>query len=73
VVETREQIFKVGGLWDEGNGREIEHNLLQIDGVEEVRASTAEGSVYVRHDPAVVSREFLERTLNSPGYSPCVR
>lgn len=71
--DSKKHVFKVGGLHDELNGREIEHNLIQLDGVEEVRVSLAEGSVQVRYDPAVMNREYLTRTLNSLGYSPYVR
>ncbi|OAT82949.1 heavy-metal-associated domain-containing protein [Desulfotomaculum copahuensis] len=71
--DAKEHVFKVGGLRDELNGREIEHNLIQLDGVEEVRVSLPEGSVQVRYDPAVTDREYLARTLDSLGYSPYVR
>ncbi|SHF16167.1 Copper chaperone CopZ [Desulfofundulus australicus DSM 11792] len=65
--------FRVGGLWDSQGSKEIEHNLIQLDGVEEVQVSLENGTVEVRYDPAVIRREYLERTLNSPGYSPYVR
>ncbi|MQL53228.1 hypothetical protein GFC01_13360 [Desulfofundulus thermobenzoicus] len=65
--------FRVGGLQDDQGRKEIEHNLIQIDGVEEVRVSLEDGTVDVRYDPEVIRREYLERTLNSLGYSPYVR
>ncbi|MDQ0285281.1 copper chaperone CopZ [Desulfofundulus luciae] len=65
--------FRVGGLWDEQGSKEVEHNLIQLDGVEEVRVFLENGTVDVRYDPEVIRREYLERTLDSLGYSPYVR
>ncbi|WP_347489655.1 heavy-metal-associated domain-containing protein [Desulfoscipio sp. XC116] len=69
---ARETIW-VGGLHDVDGSREIEHNLIQVDGVQEVQVALDEGSVTVNYDPAVISGEYLRRTLNSLGYSPYVR
>jgi copper chaperone len=63
----------VGGLRDADGGREIEHNLIQVDGVRDVQVDLDEGAVTVDYDPAVISGEYLRRTLNSLGYSPYVR
>ncbi|AGK99728.1 heavy-metal-associated domain-containing protein [Desulfoscipio gibsoniae] len=69
---VRETVW-VGGLHDADGGREIEHNLIQVDGVEHVQVELNEGAVTVDYDPAVISGEYLRRTLNSLGYSPYVR
>lgn len=63
----------VGGLHDLDGSREIEHNLIQVDGVRDVQVSLDEGRVTIDYDPAVISGEYLRRTLNSLGYSPYVR
>lgn len=54
-------------------GKEIEHNLIQVDGVVDVAVSPEQGTVAVDYDPAVISGEYIRRTLDSPGYSPYVR
>lgn len=65
--------FRVGGLQDEKGRREIEHNLIEIDGVREVKVSMPEKEVNILYDPGVIREEYLERTLDSLGYSPYVR
>jgi len=65
--------IRVGGLRGAGGAREIEHNLLQVDGVREVSVALDEGLVSVAYDPSVVSPAYLRRVLNSLGYSPYVR
>jgi len=68
-----QETFWVGGLCDEDGGWEIEHNLIQVDGVRDVQVALDEGAVTVNFDPAVISGDYLRRTLNSLGYSPYVR
>ena len=76
-MSANDSIFKetlwVGGLRDSDGGREVEHNLIQVDGVRNVQVDLDEGAVTVDYDPAVISGEYLRRTLNSLGYSPFVR
>lgn len=76
-MSANDSIFKetlwVGGLRDLDGGREVEHNLMQVDGVRNVQVDLDEGAVTVDYDPAVISGEYLRRTLNSLGYSPFVR
>jgi len=63
----------VGGLCDADGVQEIEHNLIQVDGVRDVQVAIDVGAVTVSYDPAVISGEYLRRTLNSLGYSPYLR
>lgn len=65
--------FKVGGLQNDMGRQEIEHNMIQIDGVREVKVSMPEKEVNILYDPEVIREEYLERTLDSLGYSPYVR
>ncbi|MTI83340.1 MAG: heavy-metal-associated domain-containing protein [Firmicutes bacterium] len=68
-----EKTFLVGGLFSEEGKKEVEHNLIQIDGVQQVNVSLSDSAVNVRYDPGVIRDEFLARTLDSLGYSPRVR
>jgi len=68
--KTLKTNFIVGGLQDDRGRQEIEDNLKKIDGVVQVKASVADGTVDVQFDPDVIRSEYLERTLNSFGYSP---
>ncbi|KAF1085846.1 hypothetical protein SPSYN_00575 [Sporotomaculum syntrophicum] len=70
---TFKETLWVGGLRDADGGREIEHNLTQVDGVRNVQVVLDEGTITVDYDPAVISGDYLRRTLNSLGYSPYVR
>lgn len=65
-------VFRVGGLKGDEGGKEIEHTLMQIDGVRSVRVNTGDSMVGVDFDPGVTGEEYLKRTLNSLGYSPYV-
>lgn len=72
MSETVRTSFKVGGVKDEDGRKEIEHNLIQIDGVRNVAVSLPEGLVSIEFDPGVMREEYLKRTLDSLGYSPYV-
>jgi len=72
-VRSVQETVWVGGLHDSDGGLEIEHNLIQVDGVRKVQVAVDEGAVTVNYDPTVISGEYLRRTLNSLGYSPYVR
>lgn len=63
-------VFRVGGLKGAEGSREIEHTLAQIDGVISVNVSLPDGSVNINYNPGVIRKEYIERTLNSLGYSP---
>lgn len=63
----------VGGLRDEDGSKEIEHNLIQVDGVQNVDISLNEGAVTVAYDSSVIDGNYIRRTLDSLGYSPYVR
>jgi copper chaperone CopZ len=62
----------VGGLRDSQGRQEIEHNLIQIDGVKGVEVSVTGRTVDIEFDPEVIREEYLKRTLDSLGYSPYV-
>lgn len=72
MAKTARAVFRVGGLRDQDGWDEIEHNLILIDGVRDVRVSMTDGTVNVEFDPGEIREEYLERTLNSLGYSPYV-
>ena len=72
MSENARTSFRVGGLKDDSGCKEIEHNLIQIDGVRRVAASMPEGTVSIDFDPGVIREEYLKRTLDSLGYSPYV-
>ncbi|WP_238492481.1 heavy-metal-associated domain-containing protein [Desulfotruncus alcoholivorax] len=63
---------RVGGLSDEDGKKEIEHNLIQIDGVQEVEVSLNDKTVTVNFDKTVINSDYILRTLNSLGYSPYI-
>jgi len=69
---VRETIW-LGGLRDEDGSKEVEHNLIQVDGVKDVAVSLDDGAVTVAYDASVISGDYIRRTLNSLGYSPYVR
>ncbi|MCL6610430.1 MAG: heavy-metal-associated domain-containing protein [Peptococcaceae bacterium] len=69
---TTRAAIRVGGLKGREGLKEIEHNLIQIDGVKEVQISLPESTVNIEYDPGVIREEYLKRTLNSLGYSPYV-
>ncbi|WP_066634279.1 heavy-metal-associated domain-containing protein [Desulfolucanica intricata] len=62
--------YKVGGLFDEQGQKEIEHNLIQVDGVKKVDISIPEHTVAVQFDSAAIEEDWIKRTLNSLGYAP---
>ena len=64
--------FRVGGLKDDSGRKEIEHNLIQIDGVRRVAVSMQESTVNIEFEPGVIREEYLKRTLDSLGYSPYI-
>lgn len=68
-----QETIRVGGLRGDEGGKEIEHNLIQVDGVREVVVSLEQRAVTVDYDPAVISGEYIRRTLDSLGYSPYIR
>lgn len=68
-----EKTFLVGGLFGEEGKKEVEHNLIQVDGVQQVDASPENGAVRIQYDPGTIREEYLARTLDSLGYSPRVR
>lgn len=68
-----EKTFLVDGLFSEEGKKEIEHNLIEIDGVQDVKVSLGDGAVKVQYDPSVIREDYLQRTLDSLGYSPRVR
>lgn len=72
MSESARTSFKVGGLKGENGRKEIEHNLIQIDGVRNVAVSVPESTVSIEFDPGVTREEYLKRTLDSLGYSPYV-
>ena len=63
---------RVGGLNDEDGKKEIEHNLIQVEGVQEVEVSLDDNTVTVNFDKTVISNDYILRTLNSLGYSPYI-
>lgn len=71
-LQTDSIVLKVGGLRDVQGHHEIEHNLIQIDGVRHVLVSVPKQEIYIEFDPQVIRKEYLERTLDSLGYSPYV-
>lgn len=70
---TAREIIRVGGLRDEDGKKEIEHNLIQVDGIRNVRVSLQDQAVHVDYDTSVISGDYIRRTLDSLGYSPYVR
>ncbi|MFZ5646208.1 MAG: heavy-metal-associated domain-containing protein [Bacillota bacterium] len=72
MSQTVRTSFKVGGLNSEDGRKEIEHNLIQIDGVQNVAVLMPESTVSIEFDPGVIREEYLKRILNSLGYSPYV-
>ena len=72
MSESARAVFRVGGLKGDEGSREIEHTLAQIDGVHRVEVNKDNSTVDVGFDPGVIREDYLERTLNSLGYSPYV-
>ncbi|MCL4441901.1 MAG: heavy-metal-associated domain-containing protein, partial [Firmicutes bacterium] len=72
MSESARAVFRVGGLSGDEGSREIEDTLAQIDGVHSVDVSLPDSTVDVYYDPGVIREEYIERTLNSLGYSPYV-
>lgn len=72
MADKKRAVFRVGGLWGEEGRKEIEHNLIQVDGVRQVEVLPDDHTVNIEYDPGVMREEYLERTLDSLGYSPYV-
>lgn len=72
MSESVRAVFRVGGLRGDEGSREIEHTLVQIDGVHRVEVNGDNSTVGVDFDPGVIREDYLKRTLNSLGYSPYV-
>lgn len=73
TIKTARETILLGGLHNKDGGKEINHNLIQIDGVKDVSISLNEGAVTVAYDPTEINVDYLRHILDSLGYSPYVR
>ncbi|MCF8010128.1 MAG: cation transporter [Clostridiales bacterium] len=72
MTNSINKTFVVGGLFSEEGVKEIEHNLIQIDGVEQVEASVNTGNVDIKYDPEVIQDVYIKKNLDTLGFSPRV-
>lgn len=66
---TKQSIYRVGGLKGDHCRDRIEHTLSHLHGVSSVKVSLTNHQVAVTHDEAVTPSGYIEETLQSLGYS----
>ena len=66
---TKQSIYRVGGLKGDHCRDRIEHTLSHLHGVSSVKVSLTTHQVAVTHDEAVTPSGYIEETLQSLGYS----
>ena len=66
---TKQSVYRVGGLKGDHCRDRIEHTLSHLYGVSAVTVDMAAKQVTVDHDEAVTPSDNIEETLQSLGYS----
>lgn len=60
--------FNIPSMWADHHVLALRQALAQMDGVQEVIASSAYKDVLIKYDPAVVNAEALSTALAEAGY-----
>ncbi|MBC7249645.1 MAG: heavy-metal-associated domain-containing protein [Anaerolineae bacterium] len=63
-------VLNVPKMYADHHVQAVRNALLQLDGVEEVMASSAFKRVVVGYDPARLSQDAIEEALRAAGYGP---
>ena len=63
-------VLNVPKMYADHHVQAVRNALLQLDGVEEVMASSAFKRVVVGYDPARLSPDAIEEALRAAGYGP---
>jgi copper chaperone len=66
MIETLQ--LKVTGMTCGGCEKAVQNALTQIDGVEDVSASSAANLVGITYDPAKVTRAMVKERIEALGY-----
>lgn len=66
---TKQSVYRVGGLKGDHCRDRIEHTLSHLDGVSSVKVDVNAKQVSVNHDESRTSSGYIEETLQSLGYS----
>lgn len=66
---TKQSVYRVGGLKGDHCRDRIEHTLSHLHGVSSVKVDLNSKQVAVNHDETVTSSGYIEETLQSLGYS----
>ncbi|HWR05254.1 heavy-metal-associated domain-containing protein [Sporomusa sp.] len=66
---TKQSIYRVGGLKGDHCRDRIEHTLSHLHGVSSVKVDLTSHQVAVNHDESITSSGYIEETLQSLGYS----
>ena len=62
--------FQVPKMYADHHVEAVRNALLQLDGVEEITASSAYRGVVVSYDPARLKAEAINSALRAAGYAP---
>lgn len=68
-TQTKQSVYRVGGLKGNHCRDRIEHTLSHLHGVSSVKVDLATSQVAVSHDESVTSSGYIEETLQALGYS----
>ncbi len=66
---TKQSVYRVGGLKGDHCKDRIEHTLSHLHGVSSVTVDLTTKQVAINHDESVTSSGYIEETLQSLGYS----
>lgn len=66
---TKQSVYRVGGLKGDHCRERIEHTLSHLHGVSSVKVDMTSKQVSVNHDESITSSGYIEETLQSLGYS----
>jgi copper chaperone CopZ len=69
-VTVEKTVLDVPKMYADHHVEKVRSALLQLDGVEEVTASSAFKRVVVSHDSARLNTSAIEKALKAAGYAP---
>jgi copper chaperone CopZ len=66
----KQSVINLPSMWADHHVLLVRKALLDLEGVEEVQASSARRSVLVKFDEKATSPETIEKALTTAGYAP---
>lgn len=66
----RQTVVKVPAMWADHHVLAVRKTLLELAGVNEIKASSARRTVLVEFDEKATSEDAIQEALSAAGYSP---